>query len=114
MSGIYIKGMEMPFGESEKLLIVLNRDGEAVAYRVYNYDPHDEEPLPAWYEGRKCEAIEVPDHGRLIDADWLDQWYACDEPEWDDMHVPIGVIRQNIKDTPTIIPGDKEDDDERP
>ena len=134
MSGIYIKNMEIPRGESEKALIVLNRDGEAVAYRVYNYDPHDEEPLPAWYEGRKCEAIEVPDHGRLIDADAFIEKQTeqicenCDRRRgmkdgkltkrfvYQIGDAPCracdtGDMMDYVDDAPVVIPADKEEDD---
>ena len=98
MSGIYIPKIHLPENaEGCEVIIRIQPDGEVLNLQKIHLG---------------IKAVPVPDHGRLIDADWLDQWYACDEPEWDDMHVPLGVIRQNIKDTPTIIPGDKEDDDE--
>ena len=60
-----------------------------------------------------CPLVEVPPHGRLIDADALRELYE----EWendkaagiyiDKCHVPTPVIRQNIDDAPTIIPAEE-------
>jgi hypothetical protein len=61
----------------------------------------------------RCPLVEIPPHGRLIDADELRELYE----EWendkeagidiDKCHVPIPVIRQNIDDAPTIIPAEE-------
>ena len=90
---ILIKGMEMPtscakckmFGEYGCPLI------GAVGY--------------ALTEGRRsadCPIVPVPEHGRLIDADFL-------LAEYDKIHIgKPGGARLLIANAPTIIPADKE------
>lgn len=55
----------------------------------------------------KCEVAPVPTpHGRLIDADELMELYQPapeDVNEWEHYTTTISVIRQNIKDAPTVI-----------
>ena len=53
-------------------------------------------------------AVPFPEwHGRLIDADELDECYCFDEQEkYDNYVVTVGVIRQNIKDAHTIVPAE--------
>jgi len=87
MSGIYIKGMEMPKGDNN-IVLFLYPDGKVVACGVLGPRGH-------------YEAIHVPDHGRLIDADafisfirenWdsYDQWFA-----------------EMLEARPTIIPAEE-------
>lgn len=55
----------------------------------------------------KCPLVPVPTpHGRLIDADALMELYEPapeDVNEWEHYTTTISVIRQNIKDAPTVI-----------
>ena len=64
----------------------------------------------------KC-AVEVPTpHGRLIDADALMELYEPapeDGNEWEHYTTTISVIRQNIKDAPTVIESEEADHDQR-
>ena len=52
-----------------------------------------------------AEVIEIPNpHGRLIDADGLQELYAdSDDLDLSNYDVKVAVIRQNIKDMPTIL-----------
>ena len=85
MSGVYIKGMEMPTEAEEAKLIVLFANGHAEEMT------HKSFPL-----------IPVPYHRRLIDADALASMYDPNED--------FGKsVRDMIEDCPTIIPADKED-----
>lgn len=89
--GIYIKGMEMPWVEHQE--IDIRHGADAKWYAVDN--------------GKWCEIIPVPDHGRLIDADVL--------PNYDK---PIGKMmmfggeyvytQTAINQAPTVIPVDRE------
>ena len=65
------------------------------------------------------QAIEVPDHGRLIDADKLEAW--CDEQaqiewnksagtSWSNAYLEFGG---NVYDAPTVIPDDGANPQER-
>lgn len=81
MSGVYIKGMEMPWCEHQEIDIRRGTDGKWYAI--------DDD----WYE-----IIPVPDHGRLIDGDELAR--GCDDPHW-------CRWLSEIEDAPTIIPADK-------
>jgi hypothetical protein len=85
---ILIRGMEMP---NRQILAVINPNGLVEVL--------DGNTLIAEFE-----AISVPSHGRLIDADALMELYAdTDDLQLANMKVPIAVIRQNIMDMPTII-----------
>ena len=58
MSGIYISEVSMPNGEGSKLVLQVFPNGEV-------YDAHGIRlGIDNW-----SEAVPVPDHGRLIDAD---------------------------------------------
>ena len=59
-----------------------------------------------------CPLVPVPTpHGRLIDADDLQELYVnLDDLDISDYDVKITVIRQNIKDMPTIIEAEYEDE----
>lgn len=88
MSGIYIKGMEMP-QDGELLCININPDGKV----CIDLD-------------LKCKriatAIPVPDHGRLIDADALRQdWLENGENEY---VYDTNSFLASLDDAPTIIP----------
>jgi len=91
MSGIYIKGMEMP--KVRGVFVCILPEGTAIVQAddvIYT------------------TAIEVPDHGRLIDADAL--------PNYDK---PIGKImmfggeyvytQTAIDNAPTIIPAEEDE-----
>ena len=93
MSGVYIKGLEMPeFGEK---IIILTSSGyvEDVSGQVI----------------QGIEAIPVPDHGRCIDADVIlnSKGVGTQIAGWGKMyHETV------IEYAPTIIPADKEVDND--
>ena len=97
MSGIYIPNMEMP--TNEPLIIKINPDGSVST---------------TWKNGyKKYEAVPVPDHGRLIDADAHNEalekhrnTYAQDhEFPWG---ITLDAFEWELAQVPTIIPADKE------
>lgn len=101
--GVYIN-MEMP---KEGFVEILIRDDGTVqktgqSYRINGtdyYTPYVGE-MPVIYQ-----AVSVPPHGRLIDADalpWEKQGLMLTDPdEW-------GIEARYIEAAPTIIPEDKE------
>ena len=92
--GIYIKCMEMPTNEPS--LVKINSDGSVSTTVKNGY--------------KKYEAVSVPPHGRLIDADALEQdaykrlLFCTDE-----FQRPYEVMRA-IAIAPTIIPAEEEND----
>ena len=86
MSGVYIKGMEMP-----------ESCASCRFYGVYCYAKGDENA----HSTLPCPLINVPDHGRLIDADALIEHLGDVEYK--------GAIKRVLVQAPTIIPADKED-----
>ena len=92
MAGVYIKGMEMPKDE-------------------YSYTE-----IQIWGDGKVCtregvkliwgkSAIEVPDHGDLIDRSQLEE-----DGEWDEREDSyVGYSRAQIHGAPAAIPGDAEE-----
>lgn len=91
---ILIKGMEMP--KNEPLLVKIN-PGSSVSTTAKN-------------GYKKYEAVPVPPHGRLIDADALLK--KCEFVCTDD-DVDVRAVRYSvIDDAPTIIPADPAEEGE--
>lgn len=88
MSGIYIKGMEMP--TEGGIIVVYKINGQFFAARAG--------------KDELCSLIPVPDHGRLIDADALNYF-----PDDSGITAFDYVIRSQIIGAHTFIPADKED-----
>lgn len=94
---ILINGMEMPRGRGEyELRLYVDSDGTCTVEGSY-----------CSFEGEPFEAVPVPPHGRLIDADALiaDNWFL--------MKIVNGVNcawteSKKLKDVPTIIPAEEE------
>lgn len=84
--GVYIKDMEMP--TNEPMLVKINPDGSVSTTAKNGY--------------KKYEAVPVPPHGRLIDADALDS----SETDYLGNHL---VYLVDIDDAPTIIPASEEE-----
>lgn len=118
---VLIKGMEMPKNCDECPLLTKDGDydvcfvGKRRVMWGWKYDRGSEviHPKPDW-----CPIIEVPPHGRLIDADALMlriQEYI-DEYGWDvDEHgfhsekwCAMKETEMAINDAPTVIPADKD------
>lgn len=89
---IYIKGMEMPTGNGE-LRLIIHSNGQVIISHKTHYE--------------EAEALPVPEHGRLSDADALkEHMFVCaDDPYrlgWND------ALEAVIQNAPTIIPADNE------
>ena len=110
---VLIKGMDMPANCGECKFFAWKQG-------VGNHCAIDEsitfhatlDGLDVRYEKNgNCPLVPIPQHGRLIDAEWLKQLY--DDPAYgEDMsryHVAIPVILANIEDAPTIIGAEGEE-----
>ena len=101
MSGVYIKGMEIPkschecrFCEGEA-----DTDYGVCAWCVVDGNARDS------YTKQGCPIIPVPYHGRLGDLDRLEaKWVNCDHGVYYDK---MNFV-QSIQKAPTVIPADKE------
>lgn len=107
MSGIYIKGMEMPKRDATFLVHVNGDTIDLTPPRKYAEEYHREREI--------YKLIPVPDHGRLIDAEAL-----AKEIEYARFHhshtdglaarhhvAEYGHFLNALSEFPTIIPGDK-------
>ena len=120
MMGIYIKGMEMPDIGSYLVVIDNNTPGKTFITFKHAYDSRQ---IVGSYE-----AIPVPPHGRLIDADKLGirdaekQAYEAYLREKDEDFIEEPIIEYHrgyleglthasgrVKFAPTIIPADEEE-----
>ena len=111
MSGVYIRGMEMPKDCGHCPLNKLNTEYGGLVYECIITGHY----LDDGYEGTimsNCPLIPVPDHGRLADADKLRHSHCAectlypdnclgDECDWDSIF--------HIDHAPTIIPADHEE-----
>ena len=98
--GVYIKGMEMPVFEHQSWDIRKGADG-----KWYMVDTNAETSDGAWHE-----VVHVPPHGRLIDADALEQnaqkrLLMCNRND-NQFQKPYEVMRA-ITLAPTIIPAEE-------
>ena len=58
---------------------------------------------------KNCPLIELPPHGRCIDADELKDLYSdFNDLDLSDFNVKVAVVRQNIDDMPTILEAEVE------
>lgn len=89
---VLIKGMEMP-GKGEYLM-TLYVDSDGSAYIDVESFPEDKD---------KFDAIEVPPHGRLIDADKLIKLYQPDM----NRRIYGGNFIHSLEFSPTIIPAEE-------
>lgn len=91
---VYIRGMEMPEDDCEafRCVIVWNQwvDGEI---KMYAHDSYTNEFIG--------EVINVPPHGRLIDADALEE-YLVNDPSY----ITIFEAIHKLQGMPTIIEAD--------
>ena len=111
MSGIYIKGMEMPVSCTR---CPLSDDDVVFCHAAKKYIPMLGHPT-------FCPLIEVPDHGRLIDETWLkaamietlESLKRNPKMDRQEAHLiaAFDTLRVMLEDAPTIIPADKEADD---
>lgn len=108
MSGVYIKGMEMP----KACCFCELYEPDLYWCRAMKKDIDVDE-----YESvsSSCPLIPVPDHGRLIDADAfreeMDKHYPFDkftQSKHGEADAAKGTIIMMLANAPTIIPADKE------
>lgn len=110
--------MEMPKNCGECKLSAIIPIGD---YDTYSVCPYLHRHIDGYDITRRtdCPLIEVPKHGRLIDADALRLLYDFNgyeptgdmtEEEFDRLMCRLPVIRANIDDAPTIIEAEGEDD----
>ena len=107
--GVYIKGMEMPKNCADCDLEQCDENyyGDQfnfqcpLGYKAYTKKTREIKRL------ENCPLIEVPEHGRLIDADALFE-EAYKVWGFDADASDCSVLMQLINDAPTIIPADKE------
>lgn len=94
MSGIYIPDMEMPT-RGHTVTLTICADG----YTIIEFRDAGKQTAKV----EKYTSVPVPEHGRLIDADFL-------LAEYDHIHIgKPGGARLLIANAPTIIPADKEE-----
>ena len=97
--GVYISGMEMP-KRGHTVTLTIMGGGEAV---VQYYDCKPQLTVPILYK-----AVPVPPHGRLIDADAMqNEWFQLNF----DRKISDGTLaywNYQLSKTPTIIQADKE------
>ena len=94
--GVYINGMEMPNKKNGAVLIIYP-GGEC-----------------AFEDGKTYPAVPVQPHGRLIDADALDDILADQsEDAYNRTHAPrswekaLSAMRDYLDNAPTIIPAEE-------
>lgn len=103
MSGIYIKNMEMPKGVRPCLFASMDKNWKMVCIVGGKHQ---------WHKDRRCDdcpIIEVPKHGRLIDADALIERLEKVTKLKPYLESGINVAEAFVYSTPTIIPEDKEE-----
>ena len=103
--GVYIRGMEMP---DNCLECPLETDyGTCGYYSLFVEAGHDSE---VWKRRDDCPLVEVPPHGRLIDADALNDLINKSYPMTDrvDVHNGYAICQIMIKDLPTVIEAEEE------
>lgn len=112
MSGVYIKGLEMP--ESCLDCKVHYVWGSGRPQCLITGEFIDDRNAYKQKRLEDCPLIPVPDHGRLIDADALDTSvlqagfsYAITHRK---LRYTPGEVRQKIANAPTVIPKDKEEE----
>ena len=99
MAGIYIKGMEMPTNK-DGVAVIIYPDGNAVV-----------EPFDIGFS-QYCEAIPVPDHGRLGDLDKLEgemRLLAKHQTGYRQQGI-LGCC-ETVRSAPAVIPADRKEED---
>lgn len=112
---VLIQGMEMPESCSVCKLSVTTERYELVCKLLNCYASDGDRET-------ECPLIEIPPHGRVIDADALEDFvialkrdaihayeWTGKSGEWNTRIFERERFAQAIEDAPTIIPADKED-----
>lgn len=112
MSGIYIPGMEMP--TNCKQCAMLDWD---LCYIKCKITGRHFKMTECWRAIRvpDCPLIPVPDHGRLVDANEMPEYFVTEGQR--SKRYKLGEkwelngeeIRKVIAELPTVIPADKEE-----
>ena len=107
MSGIYIKGVKLPTIHEGQMVIRIAPSGKA------------DVQWSGMVGGNYTKAVEVPDHGRLIDADkfslWLSDWqkHLTETYGENDEYVKcLESVIDALEACGTVIEADKEDNDQ--
>ena len=104
---VLIKGMEMPKNCYQCRMV------DSCQYLWKPYDLDDYSDLQNMIEegftrADNCPLVEVPPHGRLIDADaLLSQYNDNIWTAWTDYAKGLRDVVKNIEDAPTIIPAEE-------
>lgn len=101
---VYIQGMEMPKTESEVLIIAIESNGSVYPVRIDG----DGQPMIFPNEEMKNCAIPVQPHGRLIDADKLDD--VCVRLNSEDWGITVGehkLLDRVLFEFPTVLPAEQ-------
>ena len=102
MSGIYIKGLEMP--------------GVFCGADIVLYEGINGSAVPRKYKISADRVVSVPPHGRLIDGDYLKQTHCAECTLYPDKCLEKtsdgcdGGSIMHLRMCPTIIPADKDGD----
>ena len=111
--GVYIKGMEMPKSCYACDFSFPSTDSEGDVHTICT--ALQEEILPLLLERQEdCPLIEVPPHGRLIDADALeDKCHRLSQYEWNKLTgttwgYAYATFESEVEDAQTVIPADKD------
>ena len=86
--GVYIKGMDMPHEGYREIRVYPNGEVKVLSYFSDRY---------------KAKAVEIPKHGRLIDADALKAEWIRGENDSETDKAWITTVRRSINDAPTVI-----------
>lgn len=109
---VLIKGMEMPKNCDSCPCYYETEGAWRNECEVLQREHYITDERPDW-----CPLVEIPPHGRLIDADALRLLYDFSgykptgdmtEEEFDRLMCRLPVIRANIDDAPTIIEAEGE------
>ena len=107
MSGVYIKGMEMPTSCHDCEIGGAKQFDKAGNCPFYRLDWREQ----AKYSDRRvdgCPLVPVPPHGRLIDADEADSRFTPNYTELSDFQCGWNAAMKRVcKDAPAIIPADE-------
>ena len=122
MSGVYIKGMEMPENCSQCQLVS--------GYLIFREEDCSDEPIGGYHcrvrrlktlehnhRPSYCPLVEVPDHGDLIDRDevgaWIDGWHTKNEyyhPYSKGKTMPTSEVVDLVKQVPAVIPAERSEE----
>lgn len=98
MSGVYVKGFQLPEKNDLYYVKVECEPGKNPVATIWRKDLLGEMSFGAF------EVIPVPDHGRLIDADELKKKHHWTDDFYETEYVEV----EDIDAAPTIIPASEE------